>query len=278
MNSCLKKISITCAGLIIAGSSFVCKADSAKIKETGVIKAALYNDFVPFSDGRQASKGIDVDIAQALANKMNLRLSVLPFDAGENLNDDLRNMVWKGHYLGYGPADFMMHVPFDNALSAANPQVLIFAPYFREMVVMAIDTTRLDMVTNLSDLKDKPLCAVRGDAGSVALLSANNGVLAKQIKLVDNLKECASLMKDGKVDVIAARRSELEYYLRDYSPAKLLPIESPVIPPKGWTVGIATKKDDPALQESLSKAMNELRDSGELSDIFTKYGVKLVSP
>ena len=133
-------------------------------------------------------------------------------------------------------------------------------------------------MTQLSDLKDKPLCAVRGDAGSVALLSANNGVLAKQIKLVDNLKECASLMKDGKVDVIAARRSELEYYLRDYSPAKLLPIESPVIPPKGWTVGIATKKDDPALQESLSKAMNELRDSGELSDIFTKYGVKLVSP
>ena len=41
----------------------------------------------------------------------------------ENMNDDLRNMVWKGHYLGYGPADVMLHVPVDNRLMAENDKV-----------------------------------------------------------------------------------------------------------------------------------------------------------
>jgi hypothetical protein len=27
------------------------------------------------------------------------------------MDDDLRNMVWKGHYLGTQPSDVMMHVP-----------------------------------------------------------------------------------------------------------------------------------------------------------------------
>ena len=47
-------------------------------------------------------------IAGALARSLGLALSLLPFNADENMNDDLRNMVWKGHYMGYGPADMMI--------------------------------------------------------------------------------------------------------------------------------------------------------------------------
>jgi hypothetical protein len=75
------------------------------------------------------SAGIDIDLARALAGALDLKLSLLPFNADENMNDDLRNMVWKGHYLGYGPADVLMHVPVDRPLMQANPQVQIFAPY-----------------------------------------------------------------------------------------------------------------------------------------------------
>jgi hypothetical protein len=43
------------------------------------------------------------------------------------MGDDLRNMVWRGHYLGYGPADVMLQVPVDKFL-AHNPQVMILRP------------------------------------------------------------------------------------------------------------------------------------------------------
>ena len=104
------------------------------MKSRGTLVVGLYKDMPPFhADGA----GIDVELAQALAEALGVKLSLLPFPADENMNDDLRNMVWKGHYLGYGPADVLLHVPVDRPLMDANPQVSIFAPYWRERVAVA---------------------------------------------------------------------------------------------------------------------------------------------
>ncbi len=53
------------------------------------------------------------------------------------MNDDLRNMVWRGHYLGTQPADVMLHVPVDVHFAAGNRQVKIFAPYHLETLALA---------------------------------------------------------------------------------------------------------------------------------------------
>src|ERR1700758_3756842 len=76
----------------------------ARIRERGALKVGIYQDMPPF---HVAGKGIDVELAQALADSMDLKLSLLPFQADESMNDDLRNMVWRGHYLGFGPADVL---------------------------------------------------------------------------------------------------------------------------------------------------------------------------
>ena len=271
----LLKILATIMGLSL---SFTALADLDSVKAKGTLKVAVYHDFAPFSNGRTATAGIDVDIAQALAKKLGVQLSLLPFDAGENLNDDLRNMVWKGHYLGYGPADVMLHVPVDPALSSANPQVTIFGPYYREMILLAIDTQRLSQVSNLNDLENKKLCAAKGETGANVFFAANNGSLAKQVRLMNNAQECAELMKKGEVDAIAATRAELESALHDHPSTQLVPIESPLLPPKGWMVGMAVKSDNNGLGEALAVALDQIRRSGELDDIFTKHHVKFVSP
>jgi len=50
------------------------------------------------------------------------------------------------------------------------------------------------------------------------------------------------------------------------------------LPPKGWAVGMATKKSNKELAEKLTVAMNELKESGELEKIFSNYGVKYMRP
>ncbi|MBC7207285.1 MAG: ABC transporter substrate-binding protein, partial [Methyloversatilis sp.] len=96
--------------LLLAGAGFAfvglpARADDdavwAGIQKTGVLRVAFYKDFAPFSN---EGKGSDVDVAAALAARMGLKMSPMFFDADENMGDDLRNMVWKGHYMGYGPA------------------------------------------------------------------------------------------------------------------------------------------------------------------------------
>jgi len=115
--SCKVFITMLSLACLLAGVSTSARADDAfaKIKKSGVLKVAVYNDFAPFSAG---GNGIDIDLADALAKKLGLAVSLLPFPAGDDLGDDLRNMVWKGHYLGYGPADVLLHVPVDPNLRA----------------------------------------------------------------------------------------------------------------------------------------------------------------
>ena len=272
-----KFISGLMAAFFTLGAGFA-HADLATVKEKGVLKVAVYHDFAPFSNGRTKTTGIDVEIAEGLALKLGVKMSLLPFDAGENLNDDLRNMVWKGHYMGYGPADVMLHVPVDPVVINQNRQVTIFAPYYRETVIMALHTKRIPNFANFNDLSNKRLCAAKGEAGANVLFAANNGSLVNQVKIMNNAQECADLMIKGEVDGMAARRAEIEAALTGQPDMQLVPVDSPILPPKGWIVGMAIKEGNATLGEALAVALDQMRRSGELDDIFRKYKVQFVSP
>ena len=265
------------AAFFTLGANFA-QADLATVKEKGVLKVAVYHDFTPFSNGRTKTTGIDVEIAEGLAQKLGVKMSLLPFDAGENLNDDLRNMVWKGHYMGYGPADVMLHVPVDPVVINQNRQVTIFAPYYRETVIMALHTKRIPNFANFNDLSNKRLCAAKGEAGANVLFAANNGSLVNQVKIMNNAQECADLMIKGEVDGMAARRAEIEAALTGQPDMQLVPVDSPILPPKGWIIGMAIKEGNASLGEALAIALDQMRRSGELDDIFRKYKVQFVSP
>ncbi|NBT05828.1 MAG: hypothetical protein EBS54_03445 [Betaproteobacteria bacterium] len=95
----------------------------------------------PFSD--QDSGGIDVDIARALADKLGLKLDLAWAEADEKVEDDLRNYVWKGHYMGNEIADLMLHMPVDPVFNERVKQVKLIAPYYAENLMVARDTKRI---------------------------------------------------------------------------------------------------------------------------------------
>lgn len=174
-------------GLLLAAPAY---ADMEKITQSGVLRVAVYDDFAPFSLRNKGSNladnknaGIDIDLAQALAKKIGLKLALLPFPAGESLNDDLRNMVWKGHYLGYGPADLMLHVPVDMALMKDNPQVIIFAPYHTETVRLAYNLATVPDYRNLASMAGKKIGVEKVSIGAMVLLGEEDGRYRNDIKI-----------------------------------------------------------------------------------------------
>ena len=133
----VKRRSLLRAGAALAAAAALPAArayDLDEARRRGQLRFAVYKEFAPFSDD---GKGIDIEIAEALAAALQVKAGFLPFDADENVDDDLRNMVWRGHYLGYGPADAMIHVPVDRAFMERNGRVKIFAPYYRETLQLA---------------------------------------------------------------------------------------------------------------------------------------------
>jgi ABC-type amino acid transport substrate-binding protein len=242
-----------------------------KIKARGTLSVALYNDMPPFHDG---GKGIDVELAAALAQALGVKLSMLPFPAGEAMNDDLRNMIWKGHYLGYGPADVLLHVPVERPLMLENPQVSIFGPYWRERVAIARRLDKLPTLESLSQL-GKAQVAVPGlSLAGWLLIGADNGAYKEQLhtKLKDGVDAAQSLQR-GEVDAAAGNLSELQSVLRGDARFAIEPLPSPRVSRDGWAVGMAVKKDATELAQALQGALNELSKGGQLAAMFERHNV-----
>lgn len=258
--------------------------DLARIRAAGTLKVAVYKDNAPFSDGpMSAMKGLDVSLAEALARQMNLKLSLLPFDAGENMGDDLRNMVWRGHYLGYGPADVMLQVPADRFLAQANPQVMILAPYVRQTIVLLHDTRKLESAATPEDLKGLTLAAERGAGAASVLMGYGGGLLRNQVSIFNSGVDAAQAAVDGKAAAAFVTRAQAESVLfRNPGAAGHFRISklnfNNGISDTGWPVGMAIKTAHKDLGQALEAAMKALRDSGEMLAMFKQHGLTLAAP
>lgn len=244
----------------------------ARIRERGSLVVGLYHEMPPFHvDGR----GIDVELGRALAREMGLKFSALPFQAGENMGDDLRNMVWKGHYLGWGPADVLLHVPLERPLLAANPQVQVVAPYYRERVLLAVDAARLPRVDSLADLQGARV-AVCGQSMAGWLMAGAEGGALKD-KLVTAFADgaaAAAVLRDGQADAVAGLASELESVLKGDARFRLQALPSPRLPRDGWAIGCALPAGADDLALALQTAMQALHADGRLQAIFRSSNVE----
>lgn len=266
------------SGLLLAMPA---RADMEKIRKLGTLSVGVYDDNLPYSKkagGGKALSGIDVDVAEALGKKMGLKVSFLPFPAGENLGDDLRNMVWKGHYLGYGPADVMMHVPIDPLLMNQNPQVTIFAPYHTDSVRLVRNVASVPQFNGITSMAGKKIGVEKISISAMVLLGEENGRYRDDVRIFPTGVEALEKLKAGELDGVLASRSEIESVLRDDPRFEMREVAFQRLPRKGWTAGLAVKKDNPELASALKEAMDGLFESGEMLRIFAKHGVQIVKP
>jgi len=259
------------------------KTAMEKIRASGVLKIALYKDNAPYSDGNMAKMaGLDVSLGEALAKALQLAPSLMPFDAGENMGDDLRNMVWKGHYLGYGPADVMLHVPVDKYFMGENRQAFIFAPYVREHLVVLSNPKLLGAVHSPEDLEGKKVTVEQGTGAASAMMGYKGGLLSGRVSLYKNGIDAVKTVLNGQADAAFVSLAQAEAALfelkldrKDWAFSKL---SMPGVPPNGWPLGMAVKADNKELATLLDNAMDAMRSSGELLAIFQAHGLTLAAP
>jgi ABC-type amino acid transport substrate-binding protein len=243
----------------------------AKIRARGALTVGVYHALPPFHvDG----KGIDVELAQELAKALDLRLSLMPFNAGESMSDDMRNMVWRGHYLGFGPADVLLHVPVDKPLMDSEPQSLIFGPYYRESIVMARNLEKLPRLEQLSDLKKERVAVPGQTLAGWLMIGADGGAYREQLstRFADGVA-AAQALKKSEVAAACANASELHHALAGDTRFAIEPLPVPRAPRNGWAVGMAVKKNSEELARALQSAVNTMSTDGRLSKIFQSYNV-----
>ncbi|MEY4751048.1 MAG: hypothetical protein RIQ60_3262 [Pseudomonadota bacterium] len=261
-------------GLTLPASAALAQGNGTaleRIRQRGRLVVGVYQDLPPFHDG---GKGIEVELANALAQALGLQLTLLPFIAGEDMNDDLRNVVWKGHYLGWGPADVMLHVPVDRVLMQANPRVSIFSPYWRERVMIARDLSKVPTLDSLEPLKGKPVAAAGQSLAGWLMLGADEGAYRNTLRtMLSTGVAAADLLKKGEVVAACGLDSELQSALGKDERFAITPLPMPRAPREGWAVGMAVKNDAGDLAQALRDAMEGLAASGRLKTLFASGGL-----
>ena len=254
-------------------------ADLEKITQRGVIEFAVYAKFPPFSakTGGQP-EGVDIEIGRALAKKLGFTPTFRVFLADESVEDDFRNQIWKGHYLGGGTADVMMHAPTDPEFAARNDQVRILAPYYEEEIVVARGQ-RLKQARNLDAFLADKIGVEQLTLSSYYLLTAFGGGMRESAVHFKSVGDAVEALRQGEVAAVLAPRGEIEGALGKGADKYYIgPMPMPGLHRSRWDLGLAVKSDHVKLAAAIEKAMVELRDDGTIRQIFSRSGLTYRPP
>jgi ABC-type amino acid transport substrate-binding protein len=253
-------------------------AQALELRKPGVLRVAVYNEFPPFSDREDG--GIDVDLAKALAAKLGLKLDLAWAEADEKVEDDLRNYVWKGHYMGNEIADLMLHMPVDPVFNERVKQVKLLAPYYAENLMVARDLKRIPKLENLEPFFQNHDIGVEVGGGSDTFLMAlYAGRMRDRIRHFKNHSDAVAALRKGEVSAVMGPRTELEGLLgadKNGYAVSAIEMTGPVM--TFWQPGVAVKADKPKLIEAVEKAMAEMVASGEVAAIFAKNHARYNPP
>ena len=250
-----------------------------ELQQPGALRIAVYANFAPYS---ARGKGVDIALGHALAQRLGLRAEFVEFTADENMSDDLRNMVWRGHYLGTRPADVMMHVPVDAHFAAENDKVEIFAPYHLETMAVARDP-RVPRIAgsaaNAFEVFTREKIGAEVDThASDYLLQVLNGRLRDNVVHFPNVADAVAALSRKEIAAVMSTRAQLEAALKDVAGYEIDSVTLPEMRVTGWPLGMAVKAENRELAAALSGALAELQRSGDLSRIFAAHGVTHRTP
>lgn len=240
----------------------------------GRLRVAVYRDNPPFSyrDGG-VLKGIDVDLGRLIAEKLGVGIEYMELTAGETVSDDLRNAVWKGHYLGGGVADIMMHVPFEKEFGLRNPEAVLISPYQRESFALARNPMRMTQPM-LAALPDEPVGVEVDSIPDFFLLGAFGGRLRERIVHYMTIPEAVDALVRGEVCAVVATQSQIEGALGERSKDfPVTPVTFPGMMTSSWDIGMAINESSRDLGYAAGDAIAALINDGTAEAVFRRHGV-----
>jgi len=260
--------------------SLPARADSLNdIRKRGSLRVAVYNNFPPYS---HQGKGIDVELAEALGKQLGLAVQVAGYNPDEDMDDDLRNMVWKGHYLGAQPSDVMMHVPVDSYLQGKNDKVKIFGPYHLETIAVArvqrIGQIRGSAATALEVFTREKIGVEGRSLADAFLLGVLSGRLRENVVHFASVAAAVGKLKAGELAAVMGPRSEIEAALGKDARFVIEVVQMPELKINSWPLGMAVKADEGELADTLAGALRELQKNGTVAAIFARHGITYLQP
>jgi polar amino acid transport system substrate-binding protein len=252
--------------------------DMDAIQDQGHMMFAVYDDYPPYS-WMDAGKprGVDVDIARIIAEDLGVEARFNFVAAGENLEADLRNNIWKGAAIGGRVANVMMRIPYDSAFKCRVEQVVFTGQYSTESIAIAYDKA------SYPDEKPVPAyfrfdaVAVENDSISDFYLSSfAGGQLAGKMQRYPDMGDAMAALNAGETKAAMGPLAQLEYGLGAGTAVHQPPLAGFAV--SQWTLGVAVSFSYRPLSYAIDDAINYALQDGRIAKIYKSYGLTFQPP
>lgn len=249
-----------------------------RIREDGWIEVALYEDFRPWSwEEAGQPRGIDVEIARLIAADLGVTARIRLVQAGETLDADLLNYVYRGAAVGGHVSDLMGHVPYDVDYACRFDQVVFTGQYATE---------RLAIAYRAADYPEKPPTppvfrydpvGVENDSISdFFLTSLLAGAVSDKVHRYRSTAEAMAALAAGEVMAAMGPRAELEAGLTEGIAVHEPPLVG--LARSGWTLGLALSIQHRDLGYAADDAIAAALADGRIERIFRDHGMTFGPP
>lgn len=253
-------------------------ADLDTILDRGFITFAAYGDFPPWSyekDGKPA--GVDVEIGRLIAGELGVEARFQLVAAGENLDADLRNWIWKGPVVGGRVANVMLHVPYDSEYACRVEQVTFTGQYHRERIGIAYRKDAYPDNPPVPAYFRFDTVAVENDSiADFYLTSFPGGQLGRNIRRYSSMSAAMKALATGETMAAMGPLAQLEAGLADG-----LAVHAPPLPGfsvGSWTIGVAVHFRYKALAYAVDDAIVAAIADGRMARIFADHGLSFHPP
>jgi polar amino acid transport system substrate-binding protein len=236
-----------------AGSATTAPDNSASTGSSDTLIVGTEAGFAPYEymEGDKVV-GVDMDIAQAIADSMGKKL-------------EIKNMDFDGALMAVqkGTVDF---VAAGVSVDAERQKVMDFSDDYVDSTEVVVVNKDKPMVTSVDDLEGK---IVGVQQGNIADFWVEENAKAKDIKRYTKFAQAAEDLKNGRIDCI----------VMDSYPAQDLVTANPELSILDGTLfqdkyAIAVKKGNQELLDQINKVIQQLKDEGKIEEFTANHTQK----
>ena len=223
------------------------------IQKRGTIIVGLEGDWAPWSyvDENDELTGYDVEVAKAIADKLGVEIQIVP---GE----------WDGLFAGMDAGRYDMVVNGVEVTEERADKYDFSTPYayIRTALIVKGDN---DSIKTFEDLKGKK--TANSIASTYMNLAESYGATCYGVSTLD---ETLTMVLQGRVDATLNAIVSFTDYMAQHPDSNLKVVATTE---EASNVAIPMRKGDEtaSLREAVSKAIDELREDGTLSELSTRF-------
>lgn len=217
--------------------------DYDAIVERGFIEIGVYRDFPPYSfrNGTGELVGVDVDLGRLIAEGLGVDARFREVRADEDVDTDLRNYVWRGHYMDPRVVNVLMRVPYNRELDHRNELAALTGRYAQERMAIGYRISEFpDEPPFPGSFTVHPVAVENHSLADFYLTGLQGGRVISNMHRRRTIEGAIELLRAGEVAAVMGIRAQLEHFLRDDPEMAVESGPMPGLSIGSWPVGIAT--------------------------------------